>query len=40
MEGTTREGQMHAPVEPNPRPPRAFTHSTSTPVSVAPAAKL
>ena len=27
---------MWAPIQPDPRPPRAFTHSTSTPTSVAP----
>ena len=29
---------MRAPVQPDPRPPRAFTHSASTSVSVAPIA--
>ena len=29
---------MQAPVQPDPRPPRAFTHSASTPASVAPTA--
>ena len=27
---------MRAPVQPDPRPPRAFTHSASTSASVAP----
>ena len=31
---------MRAPVEPDPRPPCAFTHSTSTPASVAPTAAI
>jgi len=29
---------MRAPVQPDPRPPRAFTHSASTSSSVAPTA--
>ena len=29
---------MRAPVQPDPRPPRAFTRSTSTSASVAPTA--
>ena len=29
---------MRAPVQPDPRPPRAFTHSASTSTSVAPTA--
>ena len=40
MAGTSREGQMQAYVEPDPRPPRAFTHSASTPTSVAPTAAI
>ena len=31
---------MQAPVRPDPRPPRAFTHSVSTPASVAPTATI
>ena len=31
---------MQAPVQPNPRPPRAFTHLASTPTSVAPTAAI
>ena len=31
---------MRAPVQPNPCPPRAFTHSASTPASVAPTAPI
>ena len=31
---------MQAPVQPNPRPPHAFTHSASTSSSVAPTAAI
>lgn len=40
MASTRREGQMHALVEPDPCPPRTFTHSASNPASVAPTASI